>query len=229
MSGQFPLRTALAALCLAVPAAHAVPVDVIDPQQTQTCNEPPALAGGGMGATKATGLPLPPGGSQLTQGTNAGEATELDGYFVYSQTRDFSFVTAGGKTVAGKYTEAVMRGRDRKCKSHVQIAVQRGCVSKVALQDFPYPLGVKLVADWRDDFPGNVASESVDRSLIYDGNKTTITFRMKDGQPVCSGQTSRWLLLNTNITQVTQGNHLQFVTPGGHASELFPFHAPSLP
>jgi hypothetical protein len=230
MSSHFPLRAALAALCLATSATHAAPDGDIDPQQTQTCNEPPALSvegGGRLDATQVTGDPLKPGETQDSLGTNAALASELDGFFVYSQTRDFSFVTGDGKTVAGKYTEAVMRGKDDKCKCHLQIAVQRGCIDQVVIQHFKYPK-TRLVADWRTDFPGNVPSEKVQRSAVVNG-ESTITFHMADGQPVCKGQTSRWLLLNTNITQVTEGNHLQFVTPQGHGSGLFPFHVPSPP
>jgi hypothetical protein len=228
MSSRFQLRPAWAALCLAVPAvALAASGDAIDPQQTQVCNEPPPLAPprDRVEVTQVTGDHLKPLEVQDSLGTNAVLATELDGFFIYSQTRDFSFVTGDGKTIAGKYTEAVMRGRDDKCKSHLQVAVQRGCIDQVVIQHFKYPK-TRLVADWRTDFPGNVPSEKVERSAVV-GGESTITFHMADGQPVCKGQTSRWLLLNTNITQVTEGNHLQFVTPQGHGSGLFPFHVPT--
>lgn len=229
MSSRFPLRAAWVALSAVAPALAAAG-DAIDPQQTQVCNEPPPLAPDGrgrVGIAQVNGDPLKPGETQDSLGTNVTLASELDGYFIYSQTRDFSFVTGDGKTVAGKYTEAVMRGQDDKCKSHLQVAVQRGCIDQVVIQHFKYPK-TRLVADWRTDFPGNVPSEKVQRSAVV-GGESAITFHMADGQPVCKGQTSRWLLLNTNITQVTEGNHLQFVTPQGHGSGLFPFHVPTPP
>lgn len=224
-TSPFPLRAALAALCLAAPAAHASTSDTIDPVQTQTCNEPPALArGGGVHAAGLTGKPLPPGAKRKTEGTNATDSPELDGLIVISQTSDFSFGD-GLSLVAGKYTEIVSQGTDGFCKCHVQVAVMKGCIAQVSVRDVVHDN--TLVADWRTDFPGHVPSRKVQRSLPDGENKTRVTFTMNE--PVCEGFTSRFLLLNTNVNQLALGNTLQFKSPANVVSPAFPFRVPMAP
>lgn len=221
MSSRFPLRVLWAALSLAAPAlAQAGGDGAIDPLQTQTCNEPPPLAGRAR-AANLTGTPLPPGGDNETNGTRVADAEELDGLIVISETRDFSF-GIGPNTVAGKYTEIVSQGSDGFCKSHVQVAVMKGCITHVRVLGFVHDS--TLVADWRRDFPGNVPSSRVVRSSANGNNKTRVTFTMNGS--VCEGQTTRFLLLNTNVNVLALGNTLQFKPLVGGLSPAFPFRVP---
>lgn len=222
-----PMPAAASAVALAVAAAlllaTAAHAGGVDPLQTQTCNEPPPLllgvAPGGIQA-QVTGKPLKPGGTVKTRGTNPTESPELDGFELFSQTSAFEFSTDLG-TVAGWLTETLVQGADERCKPHLRLQVQQGCVSQVRLEGVVHKR--KLVADHRDDLPGQVPSRSASRSP--DGS--VITFTLK--APLCAGQASRWLLLNTDVGAVERLPALRLVAPNGQASALQPFFVPLVP
>lgn len=228
------LRSTLWALTL--PLALAAPPGSAGqrPDTTQKCNDPPpafGAEGGGIGdsgdggfSVDVTGKWLMPGTTRKTLGTDATQSPELDGFVVFSQTRDFSFATSGG-AVAGKYTETIVQGTDKKCKCHAQVAVQVGCVSKLAVHHYIHPK--KLVADWRLDFPGLIPSKTASRTLEDIDGSTIVTFNM--ASKICAGQTSKWLLLNTSVPEVELLGTLQFIAPNGQGSPLFPFHVPYVP
>lgn len=214
------LRATLAALSLAAPAWAAA--GDVDPSQTQVCNEPPPLsaaAGGGVDA-QVTGKALKPGTTRRTNGTDLVLSPELDGWVLFSADRPFSFI-AGGGVVSGTYGEILVRGADKRCKSHLQVRPANGCVSKLVVQGYHHPLNMKLVADYRTDQGGTVASRRASRSA---GAGSTITFELKT--PVCAGNTSRWLLLNTSVKEVEPLATLVFVAPDDSASEPHAFHVP---
>ena len=81
---------------------------------------------------------------------------------------------------------------------------------------------LKLVADYRDDLGGRIPSKVASRST--DGSQ--IIFDL--ASPVCAGQDSRWLLLNTSVDEVSPLNVLQFVSPEGQVSQPLPVHIPLL-
>jgi hypothetical protein len=226
---RHPLRsrvTLLAALGLSIllaasAGARAADGQANDPVQTQTCNEPPALSAvGGRFQAQVTGKALKPGTTRRTNGTDLVLSPELDGWVLFSADRPFSFI-AGGGVVSGTYGEILVRGADKRCKSHLQVRPQAGCVSKLVLQGYHHPLNMKLVADYRSDQGGTVASRRASRSA---GAGSTITFELKT--PVCAGGTSRWLLLNTSVKEVEPLATLVFVAPDDAASEPHPFHVP---
>jgi hypothetical protein len=192
-----------------------------DPTQTQTCNEPPALyAASGSFQPQVTGKALKPGTTRRTNGTDVVLSPELDGWVLFSADRPFHFISGGG-VVSGTYGEILVRGGDKRCKSHLQVRPQSGCVSKLVVRGFHHPLGTKLVADFRTDQGGMVASRRASRSA---GAGSTITFELMT--PVCAGTTSRWLLLNTSVKEVEPLETLVFVAPDDSASEPHTFHVP---
>lgn len=209
-------------------AATAAAMASEQPLQTQRCNDPPpafdTLPAGGIHVAKPSGKWLKPGTTRQTNGTNSVDSPELDGWVLLNEPRAFSFV-AGGNAVAGIYTEAIVRGTDKRCKSHVKVDVQTGCVTRLVLHGYKHPK--KLVANYRRDLGSmsDTPSESATRSAAdIDGN-TSITFTLAD--KVCAGQTSRWLLLNTDVAKVQKQQALQFVVPGGLGStERFDFFVP---
>jgi hypothetical protein len=219
------LSTVLAALAL--PFALTTPSDaapaedhVADPTQTQTCNEPPPLRRRGDDgvAPLVTGKALKPGTARRTRGTNVGLSPELEGWELLSEERPFEFDDGGG-TVKGTYVESIVRGADKRCKSHLQVRPLSGCVSRVVLQGYQHP--AKLVADFRIDWDGTVPPRRASRSPAPG---TTITFDLK--APVCAGHRSRWLLLNTSVQAVEPLPTLRFVAPDGSASDPHTFHVP---
>ncbi|HEV8689186.1 MAG TPA: hypothetical protein VGQ91_02735 [Ideonella sp.] len=204
------------------------------PLQTQKCNDPPpafvAEGEGGEGAIQpaVTGKWLKPGTTRKTLGTDIAHSPELDGFVVFTKTRNFSFDAGQGMdaetAVAGTYTETIVQGTDKFCKCHLQIAVATGCVSKLAVHHYIHPL--KLVADWRTDLGGMIRSKTASRTLEAPPDDSTIvTFNLAN--KVCAGQTSKWLLLNTSVNEVEELGTLQFIAPNGVGSPtLFQFHVP---
>lgn len=193
------------------------------PLQTQRCNEPPpALASVNefdpLADGQVTGLWLKPGTTRTTAGTNSRESPELAGTRLYSSSQLFEFKDPKGQLISGKYSELIVAGTDKKCKCHLRIQVREGCVTQVVINKYIHPL--KLVADYRDDLSGKIPSRSASRSK--DG--TTVTFDLTS--PVCAGQDTRWLLLNTSIEEVAPLDVLQFVTPEGQFSPPLPVHVP---
>jgi hypothetical protein len=195
------------------------------PLQTQKCNEPPPTFDGATAfeslegdlATLVTGKALKPGTTVPTNGTNSRESPELGGPKLLSTSQSFEFKDPKG-LISGKYTEMIVQGTDKKCKCHLRIQIREGCVSRVMISKYVHPL--KLVADYRDDLGGRIPSKVASRST--DG--TQISFDL--AAPVCAGQDSRWLLLNTSVDEVAPLSVLQFVSPEGQLSQPLPVHVP---
>jgi hypothetical protein len=214
---------ALAAPCVLV----AGPLRAQDngPLQTQKCNEPPPVFDGAAAfdalegdlATLVTGKWLKPGTTVPTNGTNARESPELGGPKIFSTSQTFEFKDQKG-LISGKYSEMIVQGTDKKCKCHLRVLIREGCVSRVMISKYVHPL--KLVADYRDDLGGRIPSKVASRST--DG--TQINFDL--ATPVCAGQDSRWLLLNTSVDEVAPLSVLQFVSPDGQLSQPLPVHVP---
>jgi hypothetical protein len=220
------LRTTVGAMALAavVLAAGPARADDNEPLQTQKCNEPPPAFGSvpaleGEIDPLVTGLWLKPGTTRVTAGTNARESPELEGPRLFSTSQTFEFKTDKGM-VSGKYLEMISQGTDKKCKCHLRVQVREGCISRLVIHKYVHPL--KLVADYRDDLGGRISSKSASRST--DG--TMISFDLRT--PVCAGQDTRWLLLNTSVEEVAPLSVLQFVSPEGQTSQPLPFHVPLL-
>jgi hypothetical protein len=217
------LRTKVWALALpCVLAAGPGWADENGPLQTQTCNDPPPAFNGSLvpdGDIEplVTGKWLKPGTTRLTDGTNSRESPELAGPKIFSTSQTFEFKDPKG-LISGKYTEMIVQGTDKKCKCHLRVQVSAGCISRLLINKYVHPL--KLVADYRDDLGGRIPSKSATRST--DG--TTISFDLRT--PVCAGQDTRWMLLNTSIDEVAPLNVLQFVSPEGQLSQPLPFHVP---
>lgn len=202
--------------------------EVNGPLQTQKCNEPPPTLDGASAfdaqevldaelATLVTGKALKPGATVPTNGTNSRESPELGGPKLLSTSQSFEFQDAKG-LISGKYSEMIVQGTDKKCKCHLRIQIRQGCVSRVMISKYVHPL--KLVADYRDDLGGRIPSKIASRS--QDG--TQINFDL--ATPVCAGQDSRWLLLNTSVSEVAPLSVLQFVSPEGQLSQPLPVHVP---
>lgn len=232
MSNRFPTRAALAVLCLAVPAAHAAPDQRIDPQQTQTCNEPPALADQALGDIHAQirGKNLLPGSTRLTPGTDAATSTELDGVvLLHTDPVSFSFDDGTG-WVTGSYEELIVQGSDNTCKTHVRLTMTSRCLVRVMFRNYRHPVGQKLVANYRLDLDpeeGGVPPHDAQRSQ---GLGRIIAFDLK--KQVCGGallpkdRQTRWLLLNTSAPAVGPRNSLVLVPPAGFSSEAYVVHVP---
>lgn len=192
------------------------------PLQTQKCNEPPPTFDGTLSVAGdlealVTGKWLKPGSTLATRGTNSRESPELGGPKLLSTSQSFEFKDQKG-LISGKYSEMIVQGTDKKCKCHLRVQIREGCVSRVVISKYVHPL--KLVADYRDDLGGRVPSKVASRS--QDG--TQISFDLST--PVCAGQDSRWLLLNTSVEEVAPLSVLQFVSPEGQLSQPLPVHVP---
>ncbi|HEX5687278.1 MAG TPA: hypothetical protein VFY73_24950 [Ideonella sp.] len=193
------------------------------PLQTQRCNDPPPAFTGSLlpeGDIEplVTGKWLRPGTTRTTAGTNADESPELRGVKLYSATFQFSVPGQAEAPASGRYTEMITQGADKSCKCHLKIQVAQGCISRLNIYKYVHPL--KLVADYRDDLSGRIPSKTATRST--DG--TVISFDLRT--PVCAGQDTRWLLLNTSVPEVMQQNVLELVTPEGQRTPLLPYHVP---
>lgn len=162
-----------------------------------------------------TGTPLAPGGSVLTLGTNPSESPELSDEVLRSFARSFSFNTAQG-IVSGTVLQLIKRGTDHRCKAEWQITVSPeslGCVTAIRIDGFLHPLDKPLVADYRDDLPGDT---NPDRAYRSAGDGSKLRFRVPGG--VCAGKTSRPLLLNTSINKMARKGSLQLQGPAGELS-----------
>ena len=167
-----------------------------------------------------TGIPLLPGGTVPTEGTNASESPELVGPLEFQLGGKFRFVANGG-LVQGSYAEQNYTGADKRCKQHLKIKVKGGCVEKVRLHQYFHPLALDLVADFRDDLAGQIPSDTASRSS---GDGSVIEFHL--ATPVCAGHNTRWLLLNTSIDTMVLVKGLEFIAPTGEHSKLKPVHVP---
>jgi hypothetical protein len=186
------------------------------------CNENQGLQGleaAPIGAD-LTGIPLLPGNTVPTAGTNTSESPELVGPLEFQLSGKFKFMSSGG-LVRGTYTERNYTGADKRCKQHLKVAVKSGCVAKVRLYKYLHPLSLDLVADYRDDLGGLVPSDAASRSA---GKGTVIEFHLET--PVCAGQDTTWLLLNTSIDTMMLVKGLELVAPTGENSKLRPIHVP---
>jgi hypothetical protein len=193
--------------------------------ETDKCNEnqglqamAPDLApiGGAV-----SGTPLDPGETWPTNGTDTSDSPELIGTLEFELTGKFKFMSAGG-LVQGSYIERNYNGADNRCKQHLRFKVKQGCVVKVRFNKYAHPLDQPLVADYRKDWPGMVASATASRSPV---KGLTIDFVME--RPVCAGETSRWLLLNTSIQTLVPVKGVQFIAPTEEVSPLRPIHVPA--
>lgn len=201
------------------------------------CNEnPPALdawdavsshlSGDLAWRVELTGTPLQPGQTVPTLGTNRVESPELVGKTVIAVANTpFSFSTPSGP-VAGFYSESIQASKTGggTCKQNVQLKLTSGCVSKVRFKQYNHPLGLDIVADFRDDpdLKGKVFSNRASRSPV-DG----LIFEFHLKRPVCAGQSTRWLLLNTSIRDLTTADALELVAPDGTVSpQPFLVHVP---
>jgi len=224
MHTPISLRTKVWALALPwLLAASASWANDNGPLQTQKCNDPPPAFNDfsilGENEVLVTGKWLKPGTTRLTEGTNSRESPELGGTKIFSTSQSFEFKDPKGP-ITGKYSEMIVAGTDKKCKCHLRVQLREGCVSRVMISKYVHPL--KLVADYRDDLGGRIPSKVASRST--DGSQ--IIFDL--ASPVCAGQDSRWLLLNTSVEEVAPLSVLQFVSPEGEVSQPLPFHIPLL-
>lgn len=214
-----PFRLAAAlllplAFCLAHTSAQAQGPDV------DRCNENQGLDADALDdpfVADLTGIPLLPGQTVPTDGTNSIESPELHGKLAFQLTGKFNFHSASG-TVKGGYSERNYSGAHKRCKQHLQIKVTQGCVRRVLIHNYVHPLDI--VADFRDDIAGDVQSDVASRS--GDG----LVFEFHLFEPVCAGQTSRWLLLNTSVNTLTKSNQLELISDDGESSGLLPIHVP---
>jgi len=193
--------------------------------ETDKCNEnqglhamalDPGPIGGAM-----SGTPLDPGETWPTPGTNATDSPELIGTLEFELTGKFK--SPDGE-LRGSYIERTYNGADNRCKQHLRFKVKQGCVVKVRFNKYAHPLDPDrpLFADYRNDWPlGDVAPAAASRSP---GKGLVIDFHMD--RPVCAGETSNWLLLNTSIQPMVVIKGLQFIGPVGEASVLRPIHVP---
>ncbi len=168
-----------------------------------------------------TGVPLLPGHRVPTRGTNPTESPELAGVTVIlPPPTSFSFTSTEG-LVAGSYKESIQASdTDGTCKQHTKLTMTAGCISKIRFHQYLHPLDI--VADFRDDLPGKVPSKRASRS--NDG----LTFEFLLKRPVCAGESTRFLLLNTSILHMTTADALELVARDGtSAPVLFPVHVPA--
>jgi hypothetical protein len=176
-----------------------------------------------------TGTPLLPGYRCKTQGTNKDESPELDGVpVVKDDSGTFSFtepdplgLNPEDITVSGTYQQLIVKSdSDATLKQHTRFKLTSGCIARIRIHQYDHPL--PIVADYRDDLKGMVRSDFASRSL--DG----LSFEFHLKRPVCAGETSRWLLLNTSILQVKKVNALELITPSGNSSpQLLPIRVPA--
>lgn len=82
--------------------------------------------------------------------------------------------------------QLIKRGTDQRCKAEWQITVSPdslGCVTAIRIDGFLHPLDKPLVADYRDDLPGDT---NPDRAYRSAGDGSKLRFRVPGG--VCAGQ-----------------------------------------
>lgn len=220
----FPLNrlAALAAMAaLALPAARAANVPQ-GPNETVCPNpafgEMPDDAIGDVITPLLTGTPIGPGQTVATEGTNPSESPELSDELLRQFSRTFAF-DGGGTVVSGKVIQQIKRGTDDRCKSEWVIRVSAGCVVSLRIGNFLHP--APIVADYRDDLGGLIGSDVAARS-----GGTGTSFRFNLPTPVCSGQSSRPLLLNTSIRRMVKKGTVQVEATGGVLSPPLPTFVP---
>jgi hypothetical protein len=164
-----------------------------------------------------TGIPLEPGQTVPTNGTDKVESPELAGKVAITGGGSFSF--AG---ITGTYEEFILASHsDGTCKHHTQVKVVSGlgCITRVRFHQYFHPLDI--VADYRTDKPGKVRSKTASRT--EDG----LTFEFQLKTKLCAGQSTRWLLLNTSIRHMQTLSALELVADDGSLSSPLPVHVPA--
>jgi hypothetical protein len=210
---QLPTTLGIAVLFVGT-LAHAGPHETVCPPPSQ--DVPPGAISAGL-----TGIPLEPGTAVETEGTNDDESTELGDLVLRTYVEPFGFSTAAGP-VTGTVIQRIKRGGDDHCKVEWTIVVNgdaKGCVSGLRIDNFRYPVGVDIVADFRDDIDGDRAPKLASRSP--DGTK--FRFRLPR---VCANQVSRPLLLNTLIDKMARKGSVQLQGPAGELSPPIPTYVP---
>lgn len=199
-----PPPPSLACLFAAVFALAAGPSVAQPPTPgTHGCHPvPPKAAPADAGTIEAfqpdlSGLPLKPGGRRPTQGTNPDESWELEAGEHFPQDPAVFTLDTGNGPVDGLVYQYVDRGSDQACKFHVRISVSMesaACVAAVRIAGL-HLRKKGVVADFRDDLPGDVPPELARRSA--DGE--TIEFRFDPLHRVCPGTISKWMVLDTDF------------------------------
>lgn len=193
---------------LALATAAAVAAQGPDKSGDVVCTPPPfAPEPGGLQHALLTGIPIQPGQTVPTAGTNLHESPELSKFLIFKSSRSFSSGQAVSvAATGGELRQRVYGGDDGHCKCQWQVAVaagSTGCVAKLRITNVFHPLDI--VADWRDDQNGSVASDVAHRStdgLVFDFRLPTL---------VCGGEVSRWLLLNMSIDLLAKKGTVQLL------------------
>ncbi|HEX5688285.1 MAG TPA: hypothetical protein VFY73_30060 [Ideonella sp.] len=174
--------------------------------------------------SQLTGTPLWPGQRVRTRGTNLTESQELSNQILgHSLQQAFTVSTVRGD-VKGTLTQKIKQGHDGFCKCEWTISLAEdsaGCVIELQIDNFQYPAGLAIVADFRDDLGGNHAIPSKSAS-----RPTRSQFRFRLPDKVCPGQNSRPLLLNTLIRRMANVGIARVVAEGGKQSEDLETFAP---
>jgi hypothetical protein len=230
---KFPLaRLSLqpAALTLAIALGSGVPARAGPRSHAETVCPPPATFAERLPsnlevpASELTGIPLWPGQRVKTKGTNLSESKELSDQILDHPLRRNFIIPTGLGDVKGTLTQKIKHGHDGFCKCEWTIAVAEdsaGCVIELHIDNFSYPQGEPIVADFRDDLGGLAAIPSSSAS-----RPTSSQFRFRLPQKVCANQTSRPLLLNTVIHRMATVGKARLVAEGGERSPNIDTFAP---
>ncbi|MFO1338878.1 MAG: hypothetical protein U1F53_11715 [Burkholderiaceae bacterium] len=205
--------------------------DKCNPNVLSVRDTPDAAGGpGGQSPATVTGTPLEPGYTCKTKGTNPDESPELVGTPVITDdTGTFSFsdptppdtLPPPGKLVSGTYQQMIVRSNaDSSLKQYIRFNLVSGCLARVRFNQYHHE-NLPIVADFRDDVPGLRRSDYASRSA--DG----LVFEFHLQRNVCAGQTTRWLLLNTSIFQMSAASALELITPKGNSSGPLPTYVPT--
>lgn len=169
-------------------------------------------------AGELTGIPIKPGATVLTQGTNTKESPELTDEVLRTYTQPFKLQNSDGSMTTGLVVQQIKRGKDKHCKCEWTVRVDddsRGCISTLRINDFYHPLDLPIVADFRDDLGSRIDIPSRQATRSQEpGSK----FRFQLPK-ICAKQVSRPLLLNTSIDVMVPKGTVQVQGLKGELSE----------
>jgi hypothetical protein len=168
---------------------------------------------------------LLPGTTRSTPGEAM--AGHLVGPNIVNKQETFSFFSTGSQVVSGTLTKKVVNATDGTCDYYYTIEVSGTSalgIDRLIIEQFMHPVH-HLYGAWRNDvLPMGVPPDHVQRSA---GAGDTITFRIVVG--VQPGQSSRPLLLDSDVGSTKNAGTLRLRASDGSLSDPIPAWVPNWP
>jgi hypothetical protein len=151
----------------------------------------------------------------------------LSGTTIVNKHQTFSFLSQAHQVVSGTITKKVVDAQDGTCDYYYTLAMSSTSalgIDRVIIYQFPHP-SRKLYAAWRNDVqPMGIPPDHAQRSAAPG---ETITFKIAVG--VQPGQSSRPMLLDSNVGSTKNTGSLQLRATDGSLSGPIPAWVPDWP